>query len=54
MKESPLVVGLLDTPPYDKKFDSVRRVYSSKGISPTIQTCGGGDIQPKMLIEYKI
>lgn len=29
------------------------RVYSPKGISPTLNTCGGGDRQPKFLIICK-
>lgn len=47
-----IVVGSLFAPPYDKVFESGRRVYSTKGIAPTIHTCAGGNIQPKMLIEY--
>lgn len=25
------------------------RVYSALGVSPTVNTCGGGDRQPKIL-----
>lgn len=32
-------------------YDAVGRVYSPDGLSPTITTCGGGDRQPKILIE---
>ena len=36
-----LVVGMMQTPPYDRMFEQSRRVYSAKGISPTLHTCGG-------------
>lgn len=36
-----LVVGMMQTPPYDRMFEQSRRVYSAKGISPTMQTQGG-------------
>ena len=29
------------------------RVYYAKGISPTLNTCGGGDRQPKFLVICK-
>ena len=37
----PIVVGLLNTPPFDKCFDQIRRVFAVKGIAPTCDTCGG-------------
>lgn len=37
-----LVVGMMQTPPYDRMFEQSRRVYSAKGISPTLHTQGGG------------
>nr|DAG31987.1 MAG TPA: hypothetical protein [Caudoviricetes sp.] len=37
----PIVVGLMQTPPYDRMFEQSRRVYSIKGISPTLHTQGG-------------
>ena len=43
MKEiQTIVVGLLNTPPFDKRFAQRRRVFSVKGIAPTCDTCGGG------------
>ena len=36
-----IVVGMMQTPPYDRMFEQSRRVYSGKGISPTLHTCGG-------------
>lgn len=37
-----LVVGMMQTPPYDRMFEQSRRVYSAQGISPTLHTQGGG------------
>lgn len=36
-----IVVGLLNTPPFDKCFDQIRRVFDVQGIAPTCDTCGG-------------
>lgn len=33
---------MLCTPPYDRMFDLPRRVYSTQGISPAVNTFGGG------------
>ena len=33
----------------DGTFESANRVYDSEGICPTIPTCTGGGIQPKIL-----
>lgn len=46
-----IVLGSLDTPPFDKRFESCRRVFSPAGIAPTCLTCGGGGIEPKILVE---
>lgn len=35
----------------DHTFESANRVYSKWGICPTIPTCAGGNIQPKILVE---
>lgn len=37
----PIVVGMMQTPPYDRMFVNSRRVYSAKGISPALHTQGG-------------
>lgn len=47
-----IVVGLLNTPPFDKRFQLAKRVYAVKGIAPTCNTCGGGGLQPKIFVEY--
>ena len=46
-----IVLGSLDTSPSDKSFESRRRVFSPAGIAPTCLTCGGGGIEPKILVE---
>lgn len=33
----------------DHTFESANRVYDKNGISPTINTCGGGGLQPKVI-----
>ena len=37
-----IVIGLIQTPPYDRMFVNSRRVYSAKGISPALHTQGVG------------
>ena len=41
------MVGLLDM----KGNESIRRVYSAEGISPTLTTMGGGHREPKIAVE---
>lgn len=31
-------------------YDCLKRVYSDKGICPTIPTGGGGNVMPKILV----
>lgn len=38
----------------DHTFESANRVYSVDGLSPTIPTCSGGGIQPKIMEVLKI
>jgi len=40
------VVGILDT----KGNDQIRRVYGTDGIAPAMQTCGGGNREPKIQV----
>ncbi len=35
---------------WDKIHESARRVYNEEGIAPTIPTCGGGNIEPKVAV----
>ncbi len=46
-----IVLGMLSSPPYDRMHDISRRVYSVQGIGPTCHTCGGGNLEPKILVE---
>lgn len=47
-----IVVGMLNTPPFDKRFQLAKRVYAVKGIAPACNTCAGGGLQPKIFVEY--
>lgn len=42
-------VGTLTGGIYDTSFDCIKRVYSTQGIAPTINTCGGGHREPKIV-----
>lgn len=33
----------------DHTFESANRIYDINGIAPTMNTCGGGGLQPKIL-----
>ena len=45
-----IVVGMMQTPPYDRMFESMRRVYSAKGLCPSCLTHGGNQ-EIKVLVE---
>ena len=45
------VVGMMQTPPYNRMFGQSGRVYSAKGRSRTLHTQGGGDREIKVLVE---
>lgn len=45
-----ILEGTLNGGKWDKNLESNRRVYSMNGISPTITTCGGGNTEPKIMI----
>lgn len=40
-RQHTVVAGELMSPPFDKKFEQDRRVYSVCGIAPTVHTMGG-------------
>lgn len=42
------MVGMLDNNGYEKMHDISRRVYSGNGVAPTLHTCGGGNLEPKI------
>jgi hypothetical protein len=47
------VIGQMDNT-IDHTFESANRVYDVGGVSPTINTCGGGGLQPKILEDKTI
>ena len=47
-----IVIAQMDNT-IDHTFESANRIYSIYGIAPTIPTCGGGGIQPKVLVNQK-
>jgi DNA (cytosine-5)-methyltransferase 1 len=46
------IIGQMDNT-IDHTFESANRVYDKNGLSPTINTCGGGGLQSKIIIEPK-
>lgn len=42
------ILGCMDNT-VDHTFESANRVYDVDGIAPTIPTCAGGGIQPKVV-----
>ena len=44
------VIGQMDNT-IDNTFESANRVYDVEGVAPTMNTCGGGGLQPKILEE---
>lgn len=46
------IIGNMDNT-IDHTFESANRVYDKDGLCPTIPTCGGGNIQPKVIEETK-
>lgn len=47
-------VGSLVGGKWDKIHDIAKRVYSDEGLSPTIHTCGGGNLEPKVLENFRV
>lgn len=45
--------GILIGSNWDKMYESSRRVYDPKGISPTINTCCGGNTQTKVVVNVQ-
>ncbi len=43
-----VVLGELQNEKYQKMMESSRRVYDTNGIAPTVQTCCGGNTEPKV------
>lgn len=43
-------VGMLGGEKYEKMHDIARRVYDINGIAPTQHTCGGGNLETKVVV----
>lgn len=52
MYKKTVVIGEMDNS--DGTFESANRVYDSKAVAPTIPTCGGGGIQPKVVKKVSV
>jgi len=48
MEKKTIVIGQMDNT-QDHTFESANRVYGNKACCPTIPTCGGGGIVPKVV-----
>lgn len=46
------IIGQMDNTK-DHTFESANRVYGRKEAAPTIPTCGGGGIEPKVIKQYE-
>ena len=42
-------IGMLGGEKYEKMHDIARRVYDTNGIAPTQHTCGGGNLETKIV-----
>lgn len=42
------IIGQMDNT-IDHTFESANRIYDADGVAPTMNTCGGGGLQPKIL-----
>lgn len=48
------MVGMLEDGEFLGRHESARRVYGTDGIGPSLNTCGGGGLQTKILIENQV
>jgi len=46
-----MMMGSLEGGKWDKMHESIRRYYSPNGISPTVTAMGGGNQEPKIMID---
>lgn len=46
-----MMMGSLEGGKWDKMHESIRRYYSPDGISPTVTAMGGGNQEPKIIID---
>lgn len=52
LMEEVKVIGQMDNT-IDNTFESANRVYDIGGVSPTMNTCGGGGLQPKIIVAMR-
>lgn len=48
-----ICLGMLTVPPYDRMFEQSRRVFSPKGVAPTVHTFGGAILKRRYCWNYK-
>lgn len=46
-------IGMLNDEKYSKMIEQSRRVYSPEGIAPCLNTCGGGNLEPKVVVNER-
>jgi DNA (cytosine-5)-methyltransferase 1 len=49
-----MMMGSLEGGKWDKMHESIRRYYSPNGISPTVTAMGGGNQEPKTVLNQRI
>lgn len=53
MEKKTIVIGQMSNE-RDHTLESANRVYGNKGCCPTINTCGGGNLQPKVIKQVNV
>lgn len=53
MEKKIIVIGRMDNE-RDNTFELPNRVYGKHGCCPTINTCGGGNLQPKVIKQVRV
>lgn len=46
------IIGQMDNT-IDNTYESANRIYDKKGLAPTINTCSGGGLQPKIIVAMR-
>jgi hypothetical protein len=44
------IIGQMDNT-IDHTFESANRIYDTESIAPTLNTCGGGGLEPKVIVD---
>ena len=53
MEKKTIVIGQMNNE-RDHTLESANRVYGKHGCCPTINTCGGGNLQPKVIKQVRV